>query len=329
MKGVFRMFDVTSPPQKKATRYGFGEGLVALGEMDPRIVVLGSDITGSVMTSMFRDKFPERFFSLGIAEQNATTVAVGLALIGYIPFMSTYGAFASARNLDQIRVSVCYNEANVKIGGGHAGISVGPDGATHQALEEIATTRVMPNMTVVVPCDAVEMKKATIAAAEEIVGPVYLRFGREAVPLFTTEETPFKIGRAEVFHEGNDVSIIACGSMVWEGLVAAHELEKEGIHARVINLHTIKPIDKETIIRAAKETGAIVTAEEHQIFAGMGSAVAEVVVQNYPVPMEFVAVNDRFGESGEPEELMRAFGLTHKEIAAAVKKVMKRRDAGK
>ncbi|PIU45540.1 MAG: transketolase [Ignavibacteriales bacterium CG07_land_8_20_14_0_80_59_12] len=319
------MFDVTAPPQKKATRYGFGEGLVAAGEKDPRVVVLGSDITGSVMTSMFRDRFPDRFFSLGIAEQNATTVAVGLALTGYVPFMSTYGVFASARNLDQLRVSVCYNEANVKIGGGHAGISVGPDGATHQALEEIAVTRVLPHMTVIVPCDAVEMKKATIAAAEEITGPVYLRFGREAVPLYTNESTPFKVGRAEVFREGSDVSIIACGAMVWEALVAAEELSKDEIDARVINLHTIKPIDRDAIILAARETGAIVTAEEHQIHGGLGGAVAEVVVRGHPVPMEFVAVNDRFGESGDPDELMRAFGLTHREIIAAVKRVLARR----
>jgi transketolase len=311
--------------EMKATRYGFGEGLVELGSRDERIVVLGGDITGSVLTSMFKEKFPERFFSIGVAEQNMMTIAVGLAMTGKIPFMSTYGAFASCRTLDQIRISVCYNEANVKIGGAHGGISVGPDGATHQALEEFAVTRVMPGMTVIVPCDALETRKATVACAEKLYGPCYLRFGREAVPQFTTHDTPFEIGKAEVFRDGKDVTIIACGAMVWEALVSADELEKKGVSVCVINCHTIKPIDKETIVKSAKETGAIVTAEEHQIHGGLGSAVAEVVVQNYPVPMEFVAVNDRFGESGEPKELMKAFGLTSTEITKAVEKVLKRK----
>jgi transketolase len=308
----------------KATRFGFGEALVVLGERDERVVVLGGDITGSVMTSYFKEKFPERFFSIGIAEQNATTIAAGLALSDKIPFFASYGAFCALRNADQIRISLCYNEANVKIGGGHSGISVGPDGATHQILEDIAFLRSLPNMTLVVPCDYLEARKATIAIGE-MVGPAYVRFGREATPMFTTEETPFTLGKAEVFRPGNDVAIVACGPMVWEALVAAEELAKEGIEARVINLHTIKPIDTETIATAARECGAIVTAEEAQILGGMGSAVAQVVVKNAPVPMEFVGVTDSFGGSGTPTELMQAFGLTSTEIYRSVKKVLKRR----
>lgn len=308
----------------KATRFGFGEGLVELGERDERIVVLGGDITGSVMTNLFRDKFPDRFFSMGIAEQNATTVAAGLALSGKVPFFASYGAFCALRNADQLRISVCYNEANVKIGGGHSGISVGPDGATHQILEDMAFLRALPHMTLVVPCDYLEAKKATIAIGE-MIGPAYIRFGREPVPSFTREDTPFRLGKAEVFRQGSDLAIIATGCMVWESLMAAEELAKEGIEARVINLHTIKPIDTETIAAAARECGAIVTAEEHQIMGGMGSAVAQVVVKNAPVPMEFVGVTDTFGGSGDPNELMTAFGLTAQDVYNSAKKVLKRR----
>ncbi|HET9136171.1 MAG TPA: transketolase C-terminal domain-containing protein [Candidatus Kapabacteria bacterium] len=309
---------------KKATRFGFGEGLVTLGEKYDNVVVLGGDITGSVMTSYFKEKFPDRFFSMGIMEASATLVATGLALSGKVPFFASYGAFAACRNTDMLRISVCYNDANVKIGGGHAGISVGPDGATHQVLEEIAITRSLPNMTLVVPCDFLETKKATVAIGEH-VGPCYIRFGRTDTPQFTTEDTPFVLGKAQVFRDGGDVAICACGPMVWEALLAADALEAEGIDARVINVSTIKPIDKETILAAAKECGAIVTAEEHQITAGLGGAVAEVVVKENPVPMEFVGVQDTFGGSGDPDELMELFGLTHKEIIAAVKKVLARK----
>lgn len=313
---------------KKPTRHGFGEGLVVLGEKYDNVVVLGGDITGSVMTSMFKEKFPDRFFSIGIAEANATTIAVGLALSGKIPFFSSYSAFAAFRNTDQLRISVCYNNANVKIGGGHSGITVGPDGATHQSLEETALLRAMPHMRVIVPCDFLEAKKATIAMGETD-GPAYLRFGRSAVPMFTDDSTPFEIGKAEVYRVGKDVAIIACGLMVWEALTAAEELySKYGISARVINNHSIKPIDVKTITDAARECGAIVTAEEHQIYGGMGSAVAEVVVKNYPVPLEFVGVTDRFGGSGEPEELMGYFGLTSKEIISSALKAIERRDKG-
>lgn len=309
---------------KKATRFGFGEGLVVLGEKYDNVVVLGGDITGSVMTSYFKEKFPERFFSMGIMEATATLVATGLALSGKVPFFASYGAFAACRNTDMLRISVCYNDANVKIGGGHAGISVGPDGATHQVLEEIAITRSLPNMTLVVPCDFLETKKATVAIGE-YVGPCYIRFGRTDTPQFTTEDTPFVLGKAQVFRDGGDVAICACGPMVWEALLAADALEAEGIDCRVINVSTIKPIDKETILAAAKECGAIVTAEEHQITAGLGGAVAEVVVKENPVPMEFVGVNDTFGGSGDPDELMKLFGLTHTDIIDAVKKVIKRK----
>ncbi len=309
---------------KKATRFGFGEGLVTIGEKYDNVVVLGGDITTSVMTSYFKDKFPERFFSMGIMEATSTLVAVGLALSGKIPFFASYGAFAACRNTDMLRISVCYNDVNVKIGGGHAGISVGPDGATHQILEEIAITRVLPNMTLVVPCDFTEAKKATVAIGE-YVGPCYIRFGRTDTPMFTTEDTPFELGKAQVFREGNDVAICACGPMVWEALVAAEELVKDGIEARVINVSTIKPLDNATILAAANDCGAIVTAEEHQITAGLGGAIAEYLVKQQPVPMEFVGVNDSFGGSGDPDELMALFGLTSKEIIAAAKKVIARK----
>ncbi|MFM8474160.1 MAG: transketolase family protein [Candidatus Kapaibacterium sp.] len=311
----------------KPTRFGFGEGLVELGERHDNVVVLGGDITGSVMTSYFKERFPERFFSIGIAEQNATTIAAGLALSGKIPFFASYGAFCALRNADQLRISVCYNEANVKIGGGHAGISVGPDGATHQVLEEVAFLRTLPHMTMIVPCDYLEAKKATVAMGE-MVGPAYIRFGRSPVPLFTTETTPFVLGKANTLRDGQDVAILANGAMVWEALTAAEELAKKGIAARVINVHTVKPIDVEAITTAARECGCIVTAEEHQVHGGLGGAVAEVVVKNAPVPMEFVGVKDSFGGSGDPEELMVKFGLTWKEIYASALVAMDRRDKG-
>ena len=313
---------------KKPTRHGFGEALVELGKKHDNVVVLGGDITGSVMTSYFKEAFPDRFFSIGIAEQNATTIAAGLALSGKIAFFSSYSAFAAFRNADQIRISVCYNNANVKIGGGHSGITVGPDGATHQSLEEVSFLRSLPNMTLVVPCDYWETKKATIAVGE-MFGPAYIRFGRSAVPMITDENTPFTIGKAEIFRKGNDVAIIACGLMVWEALQAAEILEKEhNISAKVINNHTIKPIDYRTITDAARECGAIVTAEEHQIIGGLAAAVAEVVVKNHPVPMDFVGMKDRFGGSGESEELIDKFGLNAESIVKSVLTVIKRKNDG-
>jgi transketolase len=312
---------------KKPTRHGFGHALVELGEKYDNVVVLGGDITGSVMTSYFKERFPERFFSIGIAEQNATTIAVGLSLSGKIPFFSSYSAFAAFRNADQLRISVCYNEANVKIGGGHSGITVGPDGATHQSLEEVSLLRTLPNMTLIVPADYEETRKATIAIGE-MEGPAYVRFGRSAVPMFTTEDTPFEIGKAQVYREGTDVAIIACGILVWQALLAAEELAKKGISARVINSASIKPIDVKTITDAAMECGCIVTAEEHQVHGGLGSAVAEVVTKNYPVPIEFVGVKDTFGTSGEPDELLDYFGLNWKTIYASAMKAIERKDKG-
>ncbi len=313
---------------KKPTRHGFGEGLVALGEKHDNVVVLGSDITGSVMTSLFKARFPERFFSIGIAEQNATTIAAGLALSGKIPFFSSYSAFAAFRNSDQLRISVAYNNANVKVGGGHSGITVGPDGATHQSLEEVSLLRALPNMTVIVPADFEEAKKATIAAGE-MFGPAYIRFGRSAVPMFTSPEAKFTIGRANMLTEGTDVAIIACGLMVWEALLAARELGmRAGIKARVINMHTIKPMDIDAVISAARDCGCIVTAEEHQVYGGLGSAVAETVVKNIPVPMECVGVKDSFGGSGERDELMVKFGLTWKEIDASALSAIERKEKG-
>ncbi|MDR3256048.1 MAG: transketolase family protein [Endomicrobium sp.] len=309
---------------KKATRFGFGEGLVELGKENPKIFVLGADTVSSVALNNFAELFPDRFINVGIAETNLIGMAAGLAVLGFIPFVSTYGVFSTGRPWEQIRTTVCYSNLNVKIGGSHSGLTVGPDGATHQALEEIAIMRCIPRMRVISPCDLVETKKAVIASAYSD-GPVYIRYGRENTPIFTKEDTPFEIGRANILRDGNDVAILACGTMVYESLMAAEILEKKGIKAKIINIHTIKPIDEKTIINAAKECGAIVTAEEHQIYGGFGSAVAEVIVKNHPVPVEMVGVNDRFGESGEGMDLLNKFGLKDVNIADAVLKVLKRK----
>jgi transketolase len=298
----------------KPTRLGFGEGLKEAGERNEAVVAIGADITGSVNVNLFRDAFPERFFSLGIAEQNAVGVSAGLALSGLIPVFATYGVFSAMRTTDQLRISICYNNVHAIIGGAHAGISVGPDGATHQALEDIAITRVLPNMTVLSPCDADQTHKAMLAAVNQIKGPVYIRFGREKVPNFTGKDLPFTPGKAQQLKDGDDVSIIATGHMVWHALQAAYQLQEQGIEARVINIHTIKPLDKEIIIKAAKETKGIVTAEEHQIIGGLGSAVAEVSSEHCPVPIRMVGMPDCFGESGKPEELMHRYGLSSENI---------------
>lgn len=294
----------------KPTRVGFGEGVLAGAQKNKDVVGIGADITKSVSMDLFADAFPERFISFGIAEQNCMAVAAGMALSGKIPVFATYAVFSAMRTTDQVRISVCYNNVHVIIGGAHAGISVGPDGATHQALEDIAIMRVMPNMTVLSPCDATQARIATETAILELNGPVYIRFGREAVPDFTFENQDFKVGKGQLLKPGSDLSILATGHMVWEALQAAALLEKEGVSVRVINLHTIKPIDEEIIIRAARETGAILTAEEHQVAGGFGSAVAEVVVKNHPVPMMMMGMEDQFGESGQPHELMEKYGLT-------------------
>lgn len=302
----------------KPTKTGFGEGILEAGKKHAELVVLGADITASVGLDMFAEVFSERFFSLGIAEQNCAGVAAGLALSGKIPVFSTYSVFAALRSADQIRVSICYNDLHVIIGGAHAGISVGPDGATHQALEDIAIMRVLPNMTVLSPCDATQTKLLTQLAVEKLKGPVYIRFGREAVPDFIPENFETEIGKGQLLKEGMDVCIIATGHMVWEALQAAYLLKKNGVDARVINIHTIKPIDKEIIIKAAHETKKIVTIEEHQVYGGFGSAVAEVVVQNYPVKMKLIGINDTFGESGKPTELMKKFKLNSEDICFTI-----------
>lgn len=309
----------------KPTKTGFGEGVLAAGTINQQVIGIGADITTSVGMNFFAEKFPERFFSIGIAEQNCVGVAAGLALCGKIPVFSTYGVFAANRAADQIRISVCYNNVHVVIGGAHAGISVGPDGATHQALEDIAIMRTFPNMMVLSPCDATQVKIATEKAINEINSPVYIRFGREAVPDFTKPEQNFEIGKGQILIQGTDLSIIATGHLVWEALQAARMLADKGISARVINIHTIKPIDTKIITEAALETGAIVTAEEHQIYGGFGSAVAETVVQNCPVPLEFIGMKDSFGESGKPEELMEKYGMKASHIVDAAYRVLKRK----
>lgn len=304
------------------TRDGFGEGLVELGRADKNVVVLSADLTDSTRAAWFKKEFPDRFFGLGVAEQDMIGTAAGLALMGKVPFACTFGVFASGRAWDQIRVSVAYMNANVKIVGTHGGISVGPDGATHQAIEEIALMRILPNMTVIVPCDAVEAKKATIASGK-MRGPVYLRFGRSGVPVITKPEDDFKIGKANILRDGKDVTIFACGQMVYEGMLACDMLAKDGVTARLINLHTPKPIDKDAIICAARQTGAFVTAEEHAVMGGLGSAIAEVVAQECPVPIRMIGVRNRFGVSGEPAELFKYFNLTADDIAKAAREAMK------
>lgn len=315
---------------EKPTRTGFAEGLLEAGERNKSLVCLGSDITASVGCDLFAHAFPERFFSLGIAEQNAAGVAAGLALAGKIPVFATYGVFASLRCTDQIRISVCYNNVHVIIGGAHAGISVGPDGATHQALEDIGTIRSLPNITLFSPCDATQTKLAVKAAVEHVTGPVYLRFGREAVPDFTTETMPFIPGKAQTLFNGRDLTIAATGHLVWEAYLAAQMLRQLGVTCRVLNIHTIKPIDDQAITEAAIQTGAILTAEEHQIQTGLGSAVAEIVVRNHPVPMDFIGIDNRFGESGQPRELMEKFGLTaHNIVEKAIRLIDRKSDAVK
>jgi len=309
----------------RGTREGFGEGLVILGERNPKVVVLCADLTKSTRANLFKERFPDRFFEFGVAEQNMMGVAAGFSLAGYIPYVCTYGVFSAGRCWEQLRISICYSNCNVKIEGAHSGLLVGPDGATHQATEDIAATRVIPNLKVVVPADSIEAKKATIAAAD-IPGPVYIRVGREPTPIVTNENSPFIFGKANVIREGKDVAIIACGVEVSEALLAAEEMEeKERTDICVVNLHTIKPIDEETIINVARKIGAIVTAEEHQVFGGLGGAVAEVLSKNYPVPIEMVGIRDKFGESGRPRQLLEEFGLTSSGIIRAVRKVLERK----
>lgn len=309
-------------------RKGFGEGLLAAGEADPHIVGLCADLTESTHMHFFARKFPNRFVQVGVAEQNLATVASGMAAMGKIPFISSYSMFSPGRNWEQIRTTICYNNRPVKIAGSHAGVSVGPDGGTHQAIEDIALTRVIPRMAVISPCDAIEAKKATLAAAKTDT-PVYLRLAREKTPVMTTVETPFEIGKAAMFwapERGKaDVGIIATGALLHKALSAARWLSDEGVKVKVLHCATIKPLDEKAVVELARETGAIVTVEEHQIAGGFGSAVAECLAAKMPVPIEFVGVRDLFGQSGTPEQLIEHYGMGESHVKEAVRKVLKRK----
>lgn len=308
------------------TRDGYGEGVVEIGEKDERVVVLCADLAESTRSHWFKEKFPERYIELGVAEQNLATVASGLASYGKIPFIASYAAFSPGRNNEQIRTTIALNDVPVKVCGMHAGVSVGPDGATHQQLEDIALMRVQPNMTVIVPADKEEAKKATIASVS-LEKPVYLRFAREKTPVFTTRETPFEIGTAQILweEESPHVAIIGCGPVVYNALLAAGKLAEDGIRTIVLNNHTVKPMDTDAVILAAQKAGAVVTVEEHQIAGGMGSAVAEVLSRHHPVPIEFIGVDDMFGQSGTPDELIEHYGMDVDSIKEAVMKVKARK----
>jgi len=309
---------------KKDTRSGFGEGLHELGKLNKNVVALCADLTGSLKMNAFEKDFPERFFQVGIAEANMMGMAAGMTIGGKIPFTGTFANFSTGRVYDQIRQSIAYSQKNVKICASHAGLTLGEDGATHQILEDIGMMKMLPNMTVIVPCDFNQTKQATIAIADHD-GPVYLRFGRPSVPIFTPEDKGFKIGKADIILEGADVSIIACGHLVWKAIEAAQELAKEGIDAEVINMHTIKPLDEAAILATAKKTGCVVTAEEHMLNGGLGDSVAQVLARHLPTPQEYVGVHDSFGESGTPDELMAKYGIDTKNVVDAVKRVMERK----
>lgn len=304
------------------TRNGYGDGVVEAGRANPNVVVLCCDLVESTRSLPFAQAFPQRFFEMGVAEQNMAGVGAGMAATGKIPFISSYAVFSPGRNWDQIRVSIAYSNLNVKIMGAHSGISVGPDGATHQALEDIAIMRVLPNMVVLAPCDAHEARKAVLAAAK-YVGPVYIRFTREKTPVITRPSTPFEIGKAVVLREGSDVTLIACGPLVYEALLAAEQLSKRGIDAEVINCPSIKPLDKKTILKSVQKTGAAVTVEEHQTTGGLFGAIAEFLSQTNPVPIIPVGMDDTFGESGTPEELLKKYGMKAANIVAAAQKILK------
>jgi len=312
-------------------RKGFGEGLLQAGTDNVQVVGLCADLTESTQMHLFKNKFPERFIEIGIAEQNLASVASGMAVMGKIPFITSYAMFSPGRNWEQIRTTICYNNVPVKIAGSHAGISVGPDGGTHQAIEDIALTRVIPRMVVISPCDAIEARKATIACAKT-KDPTYIRLAREKTPIITTETSPFEIGKAGVVFEADisrglfpQVAIIATGALVHKAILVANEFEKNGIGILVVNLSTIKPLDEETILDVAGKSGAVVTVEEHQITGGMGSAVAEFLAQNLPVPIEFVGVRDQFGQSGTPDQLIEHYGMGVSQIKDAVEKVIARK----
>ncbi|MBR6878452.1 MAG: transketolase family protein [Bacteroidales bacterium] len=309
--------------EKKDTRSGFGAGLLEAGRRNPKVVAFCADLTGSLKMGDFAKEFPERFFQTGIAEANMTNMAAGMALSGFVPFTGTFAAFATGRVYDQIRQSVAYSNTNVKIAASHAGITLGEDGATHQILEDIGLMKMLPNMTVIVPCDYNQTMNATIAAAE-YEGPVYLRFGRPKVPNFTRADEKFVIGKAQLLQEGSDVTIFACGHLVYKAMEAIPYLLEKGIHPEVINIHTIKPLDVEAVLKSVAKTRRVVTAEEHQRNGGLGDSIAQVLALHDPVPMEMVAVNDVFGQSGTPDELMKAYHLDTPDIVAAVLNVINR-----
>lgn len=311
-------------PELKETRRGFGDALVELGRTNPDVVVLGGDVSGSVRTDMFRDAFPDRFFSVGIAEQDMMGTAAGLAIAGKIPFASTYGEFATGRPFDQIRQSIAYSEMNVKICASHCGFTVGPDGATHQSLEDVALMRILPHMKVITPVDYNQTYRA-IMECIKVNAPFYIRFYRDNSPNYTNPDAPFKFGKADTLFEGNDCTIIASGLMVWESMQAMDLLANDKISIRLINMHTIKPIDRDAIVKAAKDTGCIVTAEDHQKAGGLGGSVAEVLAQEYPAPVEFIGASDTFGESGKATELYEKYGISSRHIAEAVKRAIARK----
>lgn len=312
--------------EQKPTRDGFGSGLVKLGESDQNIVALSADLTESTRVEEFAQKFPERFFEMGVAEQNMATVAAGLGVTGKIPFIASYATFSPGRNWEQIRTTIIYNKSNVKIAGHHTGVMTGPDGATHQATEDIALMRTLPDIEVIVPCDSIEAEKATITAGK-IQKPVYLRFTRDKSPILTTEKTPFEKGKMQTFwvSEKPTVTVFATGYMLYYALLAANNLEKENIHVLVVNVATIKPLDTDMLVKFAKDTGAFVTVEDHQIAGGLGGAIAENMAKTLPTPMEFVGLQDTFAESGKPYELLQKYKMDEKAIAEAVKKVMSRK----
>jgi len=310
--------------EKKDTRSGFGAGLSELGKKNPNVVALCADLTGSLKMDAFAKDYPNRFFQVGIAEANMIGIAAGLTIGGYIPFTGTFANFSTGRVYDQIRQSVAYSNKNVKICASHAGLTLGEDGATHQILEDIGLMKMLPNMTVINPCDYNQTKAATIAIAAH-KGPVYLRFGRPSVPIFTPADQVFEIGKAITFTEGTDVSIFATGHLVWKAIEAAEILESKGISAEVVNIHTIKPLDNAAILKSVKKTRCIVTAEEHQMNGGLGDSIAQLMAREYPCPIEMVAVNDSFGESGTPDELMKKYGLDTPNIVNAVEKVIARK----
>jgi transketolase len=317
--------DLSSPEiLQEATRMGFGRGLLEAAHKNKHIVALCADLTESTRMNEFATSYPERFVEMGIAEQNLVTVAAGMALAGKIPFVASYAAFSPGRNWEQIRTTICLNQTNVKIVGAHAGVSVGPDGATHQMLEDIALMRVLPNMTVVVPADAVEAAKATLVLAEH-TGPAYLRLAREKSPIITTDKTPFSLAKAQVLRTGRDLTIVACGTMVYQALMAAAALEEKGVAVEVINAAVVKPLDTITIVASARKTGAVLTVEEAQIAGGLGGAVAETLADHLPVPMTRIGILDRFGESGTPTQLLEYFGLTAANITRQGLELVKRK----